>query len=59
MGEFVGVRVLTGGGGLGREECVGGTQESCSTAVAGIFKRPSPVCHDMDMRLTNKKSAQF
>lgn len=59
VGEFVGVRVLASGGDLGREQCVGGTQESCSTAEAGILKRPSPVRHDMATCLTNKKSVQF
>lgn len=52
--------VCVGGGwGLGREQCVGETQESCSTTVAGILQRPSPVLRDMSVCVTNKKSAQF
>lgn len=31
------VYVLAGGWGLGREQCVGETWESCSTTVAEIF----------------------
>lgn len=41
--------VLAGVWGLGREQCVGVTQESCSTTVAGILKRPSPALHDIYM----------
>ena len=49
------VCVLAGGWGLGREQCVGETQESCSTTVAGIFKRPSPALGDMSV--SNKHGA--
>lgn len=51
-GEWVSslaVCVLAVGWGLGREQCVGETQESCSTTVAGIFKRPSPALGDMSV----------
>lgn len=59
VGEFVGVHALASSWGLGRETCVGVTQESCSTTVAGILKRPSPALHDMYMCPTNKEPAQF
>lgn len=53
-GEWVSLLyALARGWGLGREHHVGETWESCSTTVAGIFKRPSPALGDMYMCLTN------
>lgn len=49
--------LLAPGWGLGREQCVGETQESCSTPVLRIFKRPSPALSDMYPCLVQTKLA--